>query len=203
MVCCFSASDVRFRTRLTDSGFGRFAAAAICRPLSVELPDFCPLALPDTDACGVPHCSSLLKTLTTMASPPDWLREFADAIAEQIRAVDLLAPIGCHLFHAVDVWEVTLFVSSTEVIGGQHDGRERASRFFLDLQGVASVFDTVESFAWQAQDLGDDDDVGPHISVEGSYQGEAIWLRIPATAPPAFQPGRQANAYHHRWEETW
>ncbi len=138
-----------------------------------------------------------------MPNPPEWLHQFADAVAAQLCGVDVLAPIGCHVFRAPEHWEVTLFVSATEVVGGRQDGRQRTSRFFLDVQALSQIFDVVRSVVWQAQGLGAGDDVGPHLAVEGDYCGHPVWLRVPATAPHVFPAGRQAHVHHQTWEEVW
>ena len=63
-----------------------------------------------------------------------------------------------------DVWEVTLFVSLTETLGGEQDGKLTGGRFSLDLTGLASLFSEVERFSWQAASLGADDDLGSHLA---------------------------------------
>ena len=60
-------------------------------------------------------------------SPPDWLGEFADLATRAFHSQIPIAPVGCH-FHRNDEaespqWEVTLFVSSTEIFGGALDGQ--------------------------------------------------------------------------------
>jgi len=138
-----------------------------------------------------------------MANPPEWLHQFADEVSAQLIGVEQLAPIGCHIYQGAGPSEVTLFVSSTEVIGGVHDGRLRVSRFFVDLQALTQVFDSIRSFAWQAQGLGSQDDIGPHVAIEGDYRGHPVWLRIPAIAPKPFPAGRHAHAHLAQWEEVW
>lgn len=138
-----------------------------------------------------------------MANPPEWLQDLTDRVAEAIEAVDVLAPLGCHYAETSEGWEITLFAASTEIIGGDQDGRRRPSRFFLDLDRVKSVFESVESYMWQAQGLGAMDDVGPHIAILGRYAGHPVWLRIPSVAPRQFPPGRRANVHQQNWEEVW
>lgn len=138
-----------------------------------------------------------------MANPPEWLHQFADEVAAQLRAVDVLAPLGCHIYQGSGASEVTLFVSTTEIVGGPQDGRHKVSRFFVDLLALTQVFDAIRSFAWQAQGLGAQDDIGPHVAIEGDYRGHAVWLRIPAMAPKQFPAGRRAHAHLAQWEEVW
>lgn len=138
-----------------------------------------------------------------MTTPPPWLQSLADQVTLQMKAVEHLAPLGCHVFRSPEQWEVTIFASATEIIGGPKDGRHKPSRFFLDVQGLIALFDRVDCVAWQAQGLGPDDDVGPHLSLEGIYQGEPVWLRIPSLAPRGFPTGRQAYVHQQTWEESW
>jgi hypothetical protein len=138
-----------------------------------------------------------------MTNPPEWLHQFTDEVAKAISAVDVLAPLGCHVYRAQEHWEVTLFVSATEIMGGSLDGKHRPSRFFLDIQQVMQVFDRLRSVVWQAQGLGQGDDVGPHQSFEGDYCGHPVWLRIPSLAPRQFPAGRVAHVNQQTWEEVW
>lgn len=138
-----------------------------------------------------------------MDHTPEWLSQLADRVAAQIVAVDLAAPVGCHYALVNGRWEVTIFAGSTEVVGGPHDGRYRPSRFFLDIQGLLEYFDSIDSLAWQAQGLGAEDEVGPHLSIEGTCEGHAVWLRVPAYAPRRFPPSRRADPNRELWEEVW
>lgn len=138
-----------------------------------------------------------------MAEPPAWIVELADAITPHIYGEDCLAPLGCHFHHHQGVWEISLFVSSTEIVGGPLDGARQPSRFRADLKGALTVFDYIDRFHWQAQSLGDDDDLGAHVTLEGQFRGHYVWLRLLASAPAQYQPGRFAHVYTDVWEETW
>jgi hypothetical protein len=96
-----------------------------------------------------------------------------------------------------------VFASATEVIGGSRDGELRSSRFHVDVLGVCQLFDEIASVTWQTHRLGQRDDLGAHLSIEGQIQGESVWLRIPAVAPHPFAPGRLAHALTQQWEEVW
>lgn len=138
-----------------------------------------------------------------MASPPEWLQELADAVALQLIPVDQLAPVGCHFCLVDETWEISLFVSSTQIVGGKKDGVLRHSRFNVDVQAVADLFSEVRSISWQALPLVADDELGAHISIDGSCAGNRVWLRILARAPKRFDVGRRAVVYDAAWEETW
>jgi hypothetical protein len=136
--------------------------------------------------------------------PPKWIQELADAVALQLIPADSLAPIGCH-FCPVEggVWEVALFIASTEIVGGSQDGKLRYSRFHLDLQAVCRQFAQVEEVSWQAHPLGDNDELGPHVAIEGRYGNCNVRLRILAFPPDQFPAGRRAVTYGPIWEELW
>lgn len=139
--------------------------------------------------------------------PPQWLGELATLATQAFHSQSQLAPVGCH-FHKNDEvepteWEVTLFVSSTEVYGGARDGQCAFSHFMVDLRDLMAAFDVVESCYWQAQTMTDDDQLGPHVGVEGLFQGHSVWLRITAQPPSEFEPGRvfdqATNELQNRW----
>jgi hypothetical protein len=138
-----------------------------------------------------------------MPSPPIWLQELADGAAGCLTPVDLLSPLGCHFTQQDLLWEVTLFASRTEVVGGHRDGFERSSRFLVDVLALQRLFDEVEEVQWQPQRIGPDDDLGQHLSVVGRCAGEAVWLRILSRAPERFEAGRQARVYEMLWAEKW
>lgn len=138
-----------------------------------------------------------------MSNPPDWMRNFADSVASQFHAVDVMPPLGCHIHRSAEAWEVSLFAAATEILGGPRDGEIRAARFHVDVLAVCRLFDEVTGIAWQTHRLGQFDDLGAHVSIEGTILGEPVWLRIPAVAPKVFEPGRVAQALTQQWEEVW
>jgi len=140
-----------------------------------------------------------------MTHPPSWLQETANRVAEQFHGADALAPIGCHFYHDErdDVWEVTLFVSHTETIGGEFDGKVTPCRFSVDLSGLESLFSEIRQFSWQAVSMGEDDDLGPHLAIEGAIGTENLWLRIVSEPPRQFEAGRVADVYEREFRNRW
>ncbi len=140
-----------------------------------------------------------------MIRPPNWLAETVNRVATRFHSADSLAPLGCHYYHDEQhgIWEVTIFVSRTETVGGELDGKFTNSRFSVDLTGLESIFSEIERFSWQAASLGDDDDLGPHLAVEGRIKGHHVWLRIVANPPPQYEAGRIADAYDMQFRDRW
>ena len=136
-------------------------------------------------------------------SPPGWLKELADSAALLMMPADVIAPIGCHYCRAEGAWEISLFPSSTQIVGGGRDGETRRSRFTLDIKALTSLFAAISSASWQAHALATDDEIGPHLAIEGKYGEEDVLLRILAFPPKRFASGRRAIVYAPLWEETW
>jgi hypothetical protein len=133
---------------------------------------------------------------------PDWLVAFVNEVTPSIYAHDALSPLGCHFQFHGGTWEITLFASRTEIIGGSEDGRIVSSGFSLDVSSVLKSFSSVQSIEWQAHSLGQFDELGQHISVTGVVGTESVWLRILANAPERFEPGRRALVNELEFEET-
>ena len=140
-----------------------------------------------------------------MPHPPEWIVELMARATPAIRGYELLAALGCHYFHNdfTEQWEVTLFASATEILGGRSDGKRTDCRFAVDLLSLTELMDEVSSFHWQAQSLGLDDDLGPHVSLEGVVLGRSVWLRILAQPPQGIDPGRIFHSSEQKLEELW
>lgn len=138
-----------------------------------------------------------------MPEPPDWLKQFADAAALEMQPADVLAPVGCHYCLTDGTWEVALFASSTEIVGGNQDGLLRFSRFQVDVQALVGLFSELEDVSWQALPMGADDELGAHLAIAGCLGEHRVCLRILALPPRRFSHGRRAIAYEPAWEEMW
>ena len=140
-----------------------------------------------------------------MTSPPSWLAKLTHRIASEIAPGDLMAPLGCHYYHEplADQWEITLFASSTEIVGGEFDGNSHPSKFTVDIAALMKCFDVVERIHWQNLPIGEDDDLGQHLSIEGQFDDYNVWLRILATAPAQFSHGRRLSIYERKLEDLW
>lgn len=134
---------------------------------------------------------------------PAWMVEFTERVAEHLIPVEILAPLGCHYYQDDQVCEVTLFASKTEIVGGRYDGGRRVSRFQVDVAGILAVFESVTQVGWQPHLLGNHDELGPHLSIEGTYQSQSIWLRITAHPPRRFGHGRKAMVNDCVWKDQW
>lgn len=135
--------------------------------------------------------------------PPDWLQNLVSDLTAALQSNDQLAPIGCHLCQVEEVWEVTLFVSRTELLGGEFDGEHLPGRFTLDVGRALIALDEIAQCWWQPLAAAPDDEVGPHLSIVGRHAGHEVWVRIAAEQPEPLESGRVANTLTGVIEQRW
>ena len=125
-----------------------------------------------------------------MSPPLQWIEDLVSETCRTITLIDANAPVGCHHCLAGDVHEISIFVSSTEIVGGPYDGKQIAARFIVDVIELLKILDAVDSFTWQPQTVDETDDVGANLAVSGVYEGNLVWIRILSETPSRFLPGR-------------
>lgn len=138
-----------------------------------------------------------------MSEQPVWLNTFVDRVCACLHPIEDLPPIGCHVTRENDIWEVTVFVSPTEIVGGQHDGERLAGLFVVDLIDLLHLFDVVESAGWQPHQQHEQDELRNHVAVEGYVNGHHVWLRALADTPERYAPGRYLNVFEKKFLDTW
>ena len=114
-----------------------------------------------------------------------------------------MGPIGCHYHLGPAGWEITIFAALAEIVGGPHDGQVFGTQFAIDLRALLSVFSRVDGMHWQSQSLGTEDELGAHLSIEGFYGEEPVFVRIPAISPERFEPGYKMLVHDQRWQDVW
>ena len=112
---------------------------------------------------------------------PAWLDELVEAVADCLTADGPMGPLGFRYGEEEGFWELVVYPTPVELLGGAHDGAVVAPGFTLDLEGLRAAFDRVDDFGWNAPGLHDAD--GPHVWVEGEYRGREVWLRVLAQCP--------------------
>lgn len=138
-----------------------------------------------------------------MPPTPLWIVNLANSVAAHLEPLEPMPPLGCH-YHCCDCyWEISLFPSQTEIVGGSEDGRQSAPRFFVDVLAVARLFSRVDELTWQSKSVDDSDQLGSHIAIGGLCEGESVSIRILQSAPRDFDPGRKAMVHDGCLIETW
>jgi hypothetical protein len=138
-----------------------------------------------------------------MFSPPQWLRTLADRAAQAIEPISETVPIGSHWTLQAGCWEVTLFVSAIEIVGGERDGQRIPTPFSVDVLHVVSLFANLYEVQWQPLAWHSGDEAGPHLSIHGVVEGKDVWLRIVARQPNDLEAGQlvtmPAGTAARRW----
>jgi hypothetical protein len=98
-----------------------------------------------------------------------------------------MGPLGMNYREEEELWIININPTAVELVGGAHDGAMVAPAFSLDLEQFRGCFDDVSDFGWNAIGVNDAD--GPHIHVEGKFQGREVFLQVLAYPPDDEEPG--------------
>jgi hypothetical protein len=121
----------------------------------------------------------------------EWLDDLVQAVAENMTDESGPGTLGSRYREEDGCWEILIYPTPVELVGGAEDGEIVAPGFSLDLDGLRSLFERVDDFSWQA--LGLNASEGPHVSIEGVYQGHEVWLQVLAYAPEDEEPGSKIH----------
>jgi hypothetical protein len=116
-----------------------------------------------------------------------WLDGLYEAVAGCVEADSPMGPLGLRYRVEDGFWEVWVYPTPVELVGGAFDGKVVAPGFTLDLEEMRSAFDSVVAFSWNALALNWPE--GPHVSIEGVFQGREVYLQVLAYAPEGEEPG--------------
>ena len=123
---------------------------------------------------------------------PNWLEGFIDEISERFEPFSGVARVGYECAFSEDVWELSVFLGETELIGGAEDGRMLPVNFRFDLTSITNQFELIESIHWNAfpnspvhvevaNDLS-------FLTVNGLIDNEKVLLQIHSTPPNQIGP---------------
>jgi hypothetical protein len=125
--------------------------------------------------------------------PSSWMTELVEAVADCMEAYSPMGALGWRYHEDDELVALIVYPTPVELVGGEHDGAIVLPGFSLDVQALQTVFERVTAFHWYAQGVGPDDEDGPHLSLEGTFQGHLVWLRVLAEAPDDEEPGLQLD----------
>ena len=124
-------------------------------------------------------------------SPMIWLHQLVETVAECMTADSPMGPLGYRYGEDDDYWEVDIYPTPVELVGGAVDGKVVAPGITLDVEELRSAFERIDSLNWQS--LGLPIDEGPRFVVEGTCQGRNVLLQILAYAPDDEEVGMKLN----------
>ena len=116
-----------------------------------------------------------------------WLHWLLKAVAECMTTDSPMGPLGYRYGEEEGFWEVDIYPTSVELVGGAVDGEVVAPGFTLDVRELRSAFERIDSMVWHS--LGFPHDEGPRLVVEGACQGREVLLQVSAYAPDDEEPG--------------
>jgi hypothetical protein len=120
-----------------------------------------------------------------------WLHWLLKAVAECMTADSPMGPLGYRYGEEEGCWEVDIYPTSVELVGGAVDGEVVAPGFTLDVKELRSAFERIDSMAWHS--LGFPHDEGPRFVIEGVCQSRSVFLQVLAYAPDDEEPGMKLN----------
>jgi hypothetical protein len=123
----------------------------------------------------------------------DWIEELAALVASCIEAHSPMGPMKWQYVEEDGLGELLVYPTPVELVGGEEDGAIVIAGFALDVHDLLAAFDQVTSLQWYAHGFGPYDRDGPHVSLEGMYQGHEVWLRVLAEPPEDEEPGLQLD----------
>jgi len=103
-------------------------------------------------------------------------------------------PLGFLYQEEEGAWEIVIYPNpkSVELVGGADDGDIAAPAFSLDLEELRAEVERVDAVSWQS--LGYANGEGPHVSIEGVYQGHEVLVQVLAYPPEDEEPGMKLDA---------
>ena len=127
---------------------------------------------------------------------PTWLDDLMELVAANMEPDSVQGPLGYRYGEEEGFWEVIVYPTPVELVGGAVDGEVVAPGFTLDLEGLRSGFDSIVDSRWNA--LGTIPSEGPYLAIEGTFQGHDLFLQILAYAPDDEEPSIKVDCRRGR-----
>jgi hypothetical protein len=110
-----------------------------------------------------------------------------DIVADCMEVDSPAGPLEARWGQGGNCWDVNIYPTPVELVGGAEDGEVVVPGFTLDLERLREAFTRLDAFGWNALGLPDQD--GPYVYFEGDFMAHEVFLRILAEAPPDEEPG--------------
>jgi hypothetical protein len=125
-----------------------------------------------------------------------WLDDLLEAVSACVEADAPMGPMGLRYGVEEDFWDISVYPTPVELVGGAHDGAVVIPGFRLDLESFRSLFEEVKDFGWNA--LGFTDPEGPYVYIEGIYGSREVFVQVLAAPPEDEEPGLKLDATRRR-----
>lgn len=128
-----------------------------------------------------------------MPESPDWLESLVEKVADCMEGHGPAGSVQYRCWTEAEedeaLWEILVYPTPIELVGGAVDGTVVSPGFTLDLHALSALFEGVVAFMWEAEAFEPDDAEAPNVSIEGTYQGHSVLLRLLTEAPEDEEPG--------------
>jgi hypothetical protein len=132
---------------------------------------------------------------------PEWVYALAETVAGSMTSLSGPGPLGFFYHEEEGAWEIIIYPKPVELIGGADGGDIVAPGFSLDLEELRGEFERVDAISWQS--LGCPSGEGPHVSIEGVYQGHEVFIQVLAYAPEDEEPGMKLDTRKRARGAAW
>lgn len=120
-------------------------------------------------------------------APEAWLAALLEEVAASATADTAAGPLRYRCGENQGFWEIDVYPSPVELIGGAQDGEVVEAGFTLDVEVLLACLDRVEGCTWHS--LGFPGDEGPRLVLEGVFRDRPFLLQVLAHAPLDEPPG--------------
>jgi hypothetical protein len=130
------------------------------------------------------------------AEPPGdtaWLEEFVKVVSSGLLAERSTAHLGVRYREDEGHWEVSVYPIRTGEDPEEAEGSEASPGIAWDIEGLRSVFDSIDGSGWYAACPGGTE--SPYVWIEGDYQDHEVFLRLLPVAPAHDEPGAKCEVW--------
>ena len=123
--------------------------------------------------------------------PEVWLHRLLHAVAECMVALSPVGPLGYRYGGDEGVWEIDIYPTPVELIGGARDGEVLDAGFSIDIEQLRGSFERIDAVMWES--MGHPGGAGPNVTIEGRYEGHEVFIQVLAYAPVDEEPGMKID----------
>lgn len=117
---------------------------------------------------------------------PAWLADFVQRAADWFEPLTGVGRVGYDCEPTAEGWEARLYLGSTELVGGPHDGRWKSHSFELNLSGLIACFTQVSEFRWN---VATGETAGSFLTLKGLVGTAPLCVKAYSRAPDHLGPG--------------
>jgi hypothetical protein len=131
----------------------------------------------------------------------DWLDRLHGAVSSCVVAHGPMGHLRLNYRKQAGHWEVKVYPTAVELMGGAQDGEVVTPSFQLDLEQLRGMFESVAALV--SNTLGGDCPEGPNVSIQGVFGGREVCMQLLACAAKNEKPGLKLDARRQYPQVDW